>query len=65
MTKFPKTLCVTRENEDTPNDEYWQVHEAPEYAAEIGEGKRVGVYELKEVVTVVAEIKVRHASKKR
>lgn len=53
---YPETLYVVRENTDKDDDEYLNPCETIEETAEIGEEKRVAVYQLKEVVTVRTHI---------
>lgn len=63
MKKFPKTLYITRENEDRSDDEYLQPREALDDAAEIGVERRVAVYELKEVVILTTEVRTKSKTK--
>jgi len=54
--KFPRILNVTVENEGEGEDEYLDLNGTSESKAIAGEERLVAVYELKELVTVRANV---------
>lgn len=62
-TDFPKTLNVTLENEENEDDRYLDLNGTLEEKAVAGEERLVGVYELKELVTVRANVTTEIVSK--
>lgn len=54
--RFPKTLNVTVENEGEGDDEYLDLNGTIEEKAIANEERLVAVYELKELVTVRANV---------
>lgn len=54
--KFPKTLNVTVENEGEGDDEYLDLNGTMEEKAVANEERLVAVYELKELVSVKANV---------
>jgi len=52
ITKFPKTIYVTRENPNT-NDEFLSVETDASNVGEFGSSMSVAIYELKQVKIAV------------
>lgn len=58
MKKMPKVIYMRIVNNGT-EDEYFEADDDVERMAEIGEARTVGVYELKHIKKVTAEIEIR------
>lgn len=57
MKRYPKQVAVFWQNEGE-EDEFLEVWKDIDDLAVVGESRKVALYELKEVVTVTAEVKV-------
>lgn len=53
--KFPKQIFVKTEEEGTDN-EYFNVHRKVDTTVDAGESAKIGVYELREVVTATGSV---------
>ncbi len=56
--EFPKQIFVAVENEGT-EDEFLITYDTPEAVAEIGETRKVAIYDLQREVEVTTEVKVK------